>query len=243
MIDFHTHILPAVDDGSQSTEESLKMVTSLKSQGVNTAVATPHFYADEDNPRRFGKRRTEAIGKLTDTLKSNSVDFEIVPGAEVAYFEGISDCEEILDMKIGDTPVMLIEMPFSTWSQRMLNELDGIYYKNGTIPLLAHLDRYIRMFNQKKLADKLSGLPVLVQVNTSFFLDKKYSKLAFSMLTKGQIHVVGSDCHNMESRKPNMDEAMQVIEKSLGHNYVRNLEHNERVIFSGERERIERLFI
>ena len=55
MIDFHSHILPGIDDGSKNTQMSLAMIEEEKKQGVHTIVATPHFYADEDSVERFLK--------------------------------------------------------------------------------------------------------------------------------------------------------------------------------------------
>ena len=62
MIDLHTHVLPGMDDGSRSPEESARMLRELAAQGVTLAAATPHFYAGENSPDRFLRRRKEAAG-------------------------------------------------------------------------------------------------------------------------------------------------------------------------------------
>ena len=64
MVDFHTHILPQMDDGSQSVEQTLQMLSFLADQGVKTVVATPHFYAHRDQPDAFlAKNNRKKEGK------------------------------------------------------------------------------------------------------------------------------------------------------------------------------------
>ena len=64
MVDFHTHVLPRIDDGSGSTEESLSLLESLRSQGVDIVCATSHFYPAEQDPESFLRRRGKAWDRL-----------------------------------------------------------------------------------------------------------------------------------------------------------------------------------
>ena len=84
-IDFHTHILPQVDDGSQSVEESLQMISALKASGVTCIALTPHFYPQRDDPQRFLARRDIAFEKLREAVKASPdiSDVHIIPGAEI----------------------------------------------------------------------------------------------------------------------------------------------------------------
>ena len=68
MLDFHTHILPALDDGSESINMSLKMLQESWKQGVDGLVLTPHFYADSDTPQHFLQRRAKAMLQLSQQL-------------------------------------------------------------------------------------------------------------------------------------------------------------------------------
>ena len=72
MIDFHSHILPGMDDGSQTVEESLTLLEMLRAQGVDTVAATPHFYARENSPEVFLRRRREAWERLDATDSGRS---------------------------------------------------------------------------------------------------------------------------------------------------------------------------
>jgi len=66
MIDFHSHVLPKLDDGSRSTKESVEMMRRAVSQGITAMVATPHFYADRETPKEFLKRREESWKRLRE---------------------------------------------------------------------------------------------------------------------------------------------------------------------------------
>ncbi len=88
MIDFHTHILPALDDGSRDVTESVAMMSMLAEQGIQTVVATPHFYANEHSVEHFLERRTAAYERLSAALPEGGP--RLLCGAEVCYYPGIS---------------------------------------------------------------------------------------------------------------------------------------------------------
>ncbi len=214
LTDFHSHILPGVDDGSESVAESLEMLRLSAQQGVTRLVATPHFYPRKDSPERFLRRRARAYGELEEALENGLP--QIVLGAEVYFFKGISECDEIQSLTLGGKKHILVEMPMSQWTEGMYRELEQIYIRQGLVPVVAHLDRYLRPFTWRKVVGQLSDLPVLVQVNGEFFTNRRTEKQALSMLQKGQIHAIGSDCHNLTDRKPNLDQATACIRDKLG---------------------------
>lgn len=215
MTDFHSHILPGIDDGASNVKESLKMLTMMQKQGVQRVVATPHFYANHDYPRRFLERRQNAENALRKALRNVKAP-RMYMGAEVHYFDGMSDCEMLEELAIHGSKYLLVEMPNSVWTERHYRELVGIYQKNGITPVIAHIDRYISPFQTHDIPEDLAELPVLVQANASFFTRCRTRKLALRLLRKGQIHLLGSDCHNLTDRKPNLSEATQIIQNNLG---------------------------
>ena len=104
----------------------------------------------------------------------------------------------------------------------MYQELESLHTKQGLVPIIAHLDRYIGAFKTYGIPERLAELPVLVQANAEFFLRPATSHRALRMLKAGQIHLLGSDCHNCSQRKPNLGKALEVIRKHLGQT---SLEH------------------
>ena len=98
----------------------------------------------------------------------------------------------------------------------MYDELGEIQSRRGLLPIVAHVDRYISPLRTHHIPETLEELPVVVQANASFFLRSGTRKMALKMLRREQIHLLGSDCHNLTSRKPNLRPALDVIENRLG---------------------------
>ena len=121
MIDIHTHILPGMDDGSVSLEESLAMAKESARQGVRLLAATPHFYATQEDPNSFLRRREKSLALLESAWQDSFPT--LLVGAEVRYFDGISRVEKIAHLTLDHTRILLLEMPFTSWSRRMVEEV------------------------------------------------------------------------------------------------------------------------
>lgn len=215
-VDFHTHVLPGVDDGSRSLKESIALLKLEAEQGITRVVATPHFYPQHDSPERFLSCRSEAEARLREELEKHPGLPELVVGAEVYFFHGISETDVLPELTIGENRCILIEMPYGPWTDSMYRELENIYVKRDLIPIVAHVDRYISRFRTFGIPRRLAELPVMVQANAEFFLDRSTASMAIRMLKEDRIHLLGSDCHNMKTRKPNLEEALERIQKRLG---------------------------
>ena len=230
--DFHSHILPGVDDGSRSVEESLKMLRLLAQQGIRYVLATPHFYANHDSPERFLRRRNAAWQELSSAMRDIPGIPRVGLAAEVYYFHGISDSEVLPQMAFPGGKYILLEMPHSPWTEVMYREMEDIYVKWGITPVIAHVDRYIGPFRTHGIPDRLAQLPVLVQANAEFFLQRGTVRLAHQMLKKDKIHLLGSDCHNLKSRSPNIGDALAVIENRLGQDALHRLNSYEKMLLN-----------
>ena len=228
MIDVHSHILPGVDDGSSSVEESLEMLRQEAAQGITRVVATPHFYAHHDDLDCFLERTANAEALLRSKMAEEKGLPKLSVGAEVYFFHGISDSELINRLTFDKKSSILIEMTQDHWGAATYKELEGIVQKQQLIPIVAHVDRYIRPFLTGKIPERLAELPVLVQANASFFLHPMTAPLALRMLRKDQIQLIGSDCHNLTDRKPNIGAAKAVIEKKLGCEILQRIEEYEK---------------
>lgn len=216
IVDFHTHILPGIDDGSGSLEESMALLRMEAEQGIGHVMATPHFYPMHDDPERFLERRKAAEARLREEMEKRSGLPRLSVGAEVYYFPGISESDILPELTIGSKRCILIEMPMSVWTEHMYRELEGIAVKQGLMPVIAHMDRYIRPFRTYGIPQRLAELPVYVQANAGFFLDRSTASMAMRLLREDKIQLLGSDCHNLASRMPNLGPAVQTIEKRLG---------------------------
>lgn len=229
-VDFHSHILPGVDDGSRSVEESLEMLRAEARQGIGTVVATPHFYANHDTPERFLRRRAAAWEMLQTAMAQEAGLPEVILGAEVYYFSGISDSDQLHRLTTGQKRYIMLEMPTVPWTQNMYQEMENIYTKHGITPIIAHIDRYISPLRHRQILDRLEELPVLVQANSDFFLRPMTAPLALRMLKEKRIHLLGSDCHNCSTRKPELGRAIEKIEKHLGASALEHLRFYEETV-------------
>lgn len=230
MIDFHTHILPGMDDGSASVEQSIAMLQEEAKQGVKVVVATPHFYPEDESVEAFLARRAKAEDELRKEIEKHQDLPQVVVGAEVYYFTGISDSEILQKLTIGDSRYVMVEPPLAPWAERVYRELDGIVLQQGLVPIVAHVDRYIRPFHIYKIPERLMAMPLLVQASGEFFENKRTKRIALKMLKKGQIHLLGSDAHNMAERAPNLGTATDIIREKLGEEVLEVLSQNSMAI-------------
>lgn len=223
MVDLHTHILPQMDDGSQSVEQSLQMLQMMAQQGVDTVVATPHFYANEESLQSFLQRRKEAYEKIADAQS----EVKILLGAEVAYFVGMSNCEELLQLRIEGSNLLLVEMPFAAWSDSVVCEIVALR-RMGVIPVLAHIERYRKLPEFWSVIGQLQGIGVLMQCNANSVSIPFFGKRLIAMLQDGRISFLGSDCHNTTSRPPNMSKALQRIARFASPTLLQKLDRAAR---------------
>ena len=124
-------------------------------------------------------------------------------------------------------------MPPSPWTDSMYRELEDLALKRGYIPIVAHVDRYIGRFRTFGIPERLEQLPVLIQANAEFFLERSTASVALRMLRKGQIHLLGSDCHNLDSRRPNLGAALEKIRHKLGEKALDGINACAEEILSG----------
>jgi len=208
MIDFHCHILPNMDDGAESIATSLEMLRRSFLQGVDVMVSTSHFYGNEEYPQRFLERRGEAFDRLQEAMLLRPEVFpDIALGAEVLYFPGISQAEDIASLRIGDSSCILIEPPMVKWSDAMLDDIMCMGENFGLQPVIAHVDRFMKYLRDETLITRVWERNMLVQVNADYFLNPATAKTAMRNLRLGYIHLIGSDCHNLDTRAPNLEDA------------------------------------
>lgn len=215
LVDFHSHILPGIDDGSRSVEQSLALLRLQAEQGVQRVIATPHFYADRHSVSEFLERRQRAEEALRAAMEEVPGLPALSVGAEVAFFEGLSNFDRLQDLAISGTGCVMIEMPMRQWSDRQLRELAEIRQKQKLTPIMAHIERYMSLPGGRTIPDRLAELPVYLQVNAGFFERRSTRRMALRLLRNQQIHLLGSDCHDLETRVPNLGAAEKVINKAM----------------------------
>ena len=163
-------------------------------------------------------------------MRDNEVP-DISLGAEVRYFEGMSRNAEINSLRIEGTDLLLLEMPFTRWTDHMLSEVFSLQERTSIQVILAHIERYFPL--RRGVLEDFQKYNILLQANADFFLHRFKRRQAFSLLRRGKIHVLGSDCHNMKSRQPRLGMAVEEIRRKLGSEAVMHLERTG-LLLAGE---------
>ena len=213
MIDFHTHILPGVDDGSKNLDESLQLLQMEQQQGIDIVVLTPHYYSSQNSPEVFFRRRYQSWRLLRGAWKPGMPS--LLLGAEVEFFDGITTLANLQDFCIQRTSLLLLEMPFCSWSERIIRIVEELNGTGGIQIVLAHVERYLSFQGNAQALKRLRQGSILMQVNASFFEGWLSRRKALSMLDKGMVQFLGSDCHNLSSRKPNWELVPKAVMQSM----------------------------
>lgn len=232
VIDFHSHILPGIDDGSKDAAMSGQMLRMAGEQGVRVMVATPHFYGDRDTVKRFLLRRNRALDAVLPLAHEAGVT--LLAGAEVAFFDYMSQAEELELLTIDKTDLLLIEMPFRAWGKREIQELDRLTDR-GCRLILAHLERYLGFQKDKGVMEAIWERPLFIQINAESLTGFWNGRTSLKLLKENRAHLLGSDCHNISSRPPNMHLGRAIIEKKLGAEKLAQIDRQgEEILQSGQ---------
>ena len=239
MIDFHSHVLMGIDDGSRSLAMSAAMLEEYSRQGVGHVLCTPHFYGDKERIEDFLERRRSASERLQEFASETGNDFPVLFfGAEVYYFNNMSRAEGIEELTLQGTDVMLLEMPGGDWNQNVIDEVERLCDRFTVI--LVHLERYMTGSNRKYVKELIrmtNDMPLYVQINSRSIAEGRNKRRLIRMFRDGDAHFLGSDCHNTTSRPPDLIRGMQALEAKLGAGFVRELEQKQRLFL--ERKGLE----
>lgn len=197
IIDFHAHVLPAADHGSTGKSETKNQLALYRKAGVDTVVATPHFYPNSVSIDTFLSKVDSAAAELTELLATEEYAYapRVLLGAEVLYCENMHHMEGLEKLCIRGTDVLLLELPMSEWSPALFHTVREL---NKTCRVvLAHIDRYTRPHAAELWS--LVECGVMAQVNAyslSSFLERRRLAPFFAC---GSVVALGSDLHNVDA--------------------------------------------
>ena len=212
MIDFHTHILPGVDDGSKDFEETKKILLESKEQGFSKIISTSHYAIDCYEVPEY--KRREMIEELN---KEN--DFpEIFLGSEIFLTFNIVDLlKEYKASTINGSNYVLFELPL----RHHFTNLKDVIYKlkeNNYRLILAHPERYSVIQNDFNLLYELQDLGVLFQVNYGSILGIygfNAKQVVKKMLKNNLVSFLGTDVHKANTIYPKLPKALKKISKII----------------------------
>ena len=218
MIDFHNHILPGVDDGAKTMQESIEMLKYAESQGITDVVNTVHF----QHPRMLDKNTnfkyiSSVKNDLIQELDKNQIKINIHLGAEVFFNFNL--------LEISDNPIvtfcngnyMLIEfqpLMFPKGFEKHLYDLK----LSGVTPIIAHPERYKPIQENYKILEGLINSGCLMQVDAGSILGhfgKKCKYVSEQIIRKNMVHIIGSDAHGSGRRNFCLKEVIDLLTKKI----------------------------
>lgn len=223
MIDFHSHMLPGIDDGAQDVETSLEMLTLCQNSGVSTVLMTPHCHPrSQEHIDKFIENRDNAYKILSSAIKNEKKEFpRIIPASEIRIYDGLSRYKGLEKLCISGTNYILLEMPYEVWRDYAFEEIYKVV-RLGFRPIMAHLDRFL---DQEHFFREIYALGPLVQINASAFLERAQRKKMLKFFETGHLQVLGSDTHNLKDRAPNVASAYDIIVKKFGKEYANYIDY------------------
>lgn len=235
MIDLHLHILPEVDDGSQSMEESIRMAKIAVRSGVDRVIATPHCnhpFRSYGYPAEQLKTRMNAFRK---ELVRQGISLTVYEGMEIYVDENAGNLiREGKLFGLNHGKYYLVEFPFDaepSWIDERLNEIAS----PNVIPLIAHVERYYCAQKDPQLIYRWLRGGCEIQVNKgSFFgaFGRASQKTAVTALENGLITCIATDAHDCEERTPWMHDIDEYLKKHYNNKIASLLlkEYPERIL-------------
>ncbi|UOE93877.1 CpsB/CapC family capsule biosynthesis tyrosine phosphatase [Alkalihalobacillus sp. LMS39] len=228
MIDIHCHILPGLDDGPKTEDESIMMVKKAAEEGITTIIATPHHHHPSfENP---GDRVLDAVEKLNKRIKAEQININILPGQEVRITGGMAediDSGEVITLANGGT-YLFIEFP-SNHVPRFASSLIYQLQVKGIIPIIVHPERNKELMEKPELLYEFVKNGVLTQVTSSSItghFGKKIKQFSEQIIEANLTHFVASDAHNIETRTFRLASAYAQIETKFGTGTVYQFQEN-----------------
>lgn len=214
MLDIHSHILPGIDDGSRTIEESIAVLQELKKQGCTHVVATPHFYAQTTDIADFKVIFNQKFSELSEAIKGMDLP-EILPGCEVFFFNAIATCADLDELTLNGSEYLLLELP-DKLTAKVLDAIIDLNLNRGYTPIIAHIERYSRSPFYGNLLELVSKGYALSHLNTTSFLCTRTRRDCYALIKHNLITYIASDVHGIKRRPVSFNKAFSKIERKFG---------------------------
>lgn len=217
MIDIHCHILPNVDDGSESLEESIAMAKIAESEGITKIVNTSHCHFDFKYKK--GNELKLELEKFNQALKEENINIEVLLGNELYYTSDLIERFNELDFfSMNNSKYILMEFSPINFPKNIEDVIYEIKIR-GYIPIIAHAERYKQVQEDVNIVLDCIKEGALIQVNASSILGKNGEKAedtSKKLLDNNMVHFVATDAHSSNRRRPLIKDSYNYILKNYG---------------------------
>ncbi len=187
-LDYHAHVLPGCDHGSDSVETSRKQLAMAAAARVRTVCATPHFYPHKESIPSFLQRREASARLLRENLTADAPQLQL--GAEVLICDGMERLDGLPRLCRSETNELLLEMPFYQWPEAIWDTLYALCERRDIKIVLAHAERYPPEAIEQLIRDN-----VALQLNSECLTRPLHRKRYLTWIKNGSVKYLGSDIH------------------------------------------------
>lgn len=228
MIDLHSHILPGLDDGASTWEDSVEMARLAVADGIHTMVASPHLFKKRAISQAEVNQKEEIINKIKEfkeKLQAEGLHLEILPGCDFPLsFEGLQllEADQVLTINDGKR-YLLLEFPDSSLPPATEDICFRLSSK-GIIPIITHPERHLIFQEMPYKLGRLIDLGCLVQITAASLtggFGRRVVRAAREMLRKGYAHLLASDAHNSRGRPPVLSRGLREASSLVGKEQAR----------------------
>ena len=237
-IDIHSHILPGVDDGPGSMEQTIRMLHMAAEERITTIIATPHYV--------FGRKNhpVDVLRDIADQVQQQAYEidksFRIFLGNEINYSESVvEDLKEGKALTLAGSRYVLVEFPYGIDFKSMYHGMSKLIY-SGYIPILAHVERYYLIHRKPDMVNELIRMGCYIQMNSNSIIGGLLNiKVSYNrkLLQKDMVHFISSDCHSDRVRVPIMQTAVNHLLRKFDD------EHIDRIFIHNPTKILEDIYI
>lgn len=207
-LDYHAHILPGCDHGSDSVEMSRKQLAMAAAAGVRTVCATPHFYPHKESIPSFLQRREASARLLRENLTADAPQLQL--GAEVLICDGMERLDGLPRLCRSETNELLLEMPFYQWPETIWDTLYALCERRDIEIVLAHAERYSPEAIEQLIRDN-----VALQLNSECLTRPLHRKRYLTWIKNGSVKYLGSDIHMLGNGYRDFEKCRRLLKKEV----------------------------
>ena len=205
-LDYHAHVLPGCDHGSDCVETSLKQLEMASDAGIKTVCATPHFYPHKESIDSFLQRREASAQLLRENLTADAPQLQL--GAEVLICDGMERLDGLSRLCRGETNELLLEMPFYQWPEAIWDTLYALCERKDIRIILAHAERYSPEAIEQLIRDN-----VPLQLNAECLTKPLHRRRYLKWIQNGSVKYLGSDIHMLGSGYRDFEKCRRLLKK------------------------------
>ena len=205
-LDYHAHVLPGCDHGSDSVETSRKQLAMAAAARVRTVCATPHFYPHKESIPSFLQRREASARLLRENLTADAPQLQL--GAEVLICDGMERLDGLPRLCRSETNELLLEMPFYQWPEAIWDTLYALCERRDIEIVLAHAERYSPEAIEQLIRDN-----VALQLNSECLTRPLHRKRYLTWIKNGSVKYLGSDIHMLGDGKRAGEKCVKLLSK------------------------------